>query len=77
MSSRNLWCVPSPSVRTNILDIDFEIIDPDDDIATVGILVTVAEESQNQMTGGIPKNSTSGIQRSYQTDYPFLSYRWH
>ena len=46
--------IPQPVVRsiaqrqgTNILDIG-EVIDPDDDNATVGILATVAEESQNQ-----------------------------
>ena len=45
--------IPQPVVRsvaqrpgTNILDIDFEIIDPDDDTATAGILATVAQESQ-------------------------------
>jgi len=43
--------IPQPVVRsvtqrpgTNILDIDFEIIDPDDDTATAGLLGTVAIE---------------------------------
>ena len=37
-SSPSLPCGPSPSAGTNIIDLDFEIIDPDDANATVGIL---------------------------------------
>ena len=52
---QNKNIIPQPVVRsvtqrpgTNILDIDFEIIDPDDDTATAGILGTIAIEDAYQ-----------------------------
>jgi hypothetical protein len=56
--------IPQPVVRsitqragTNILDIDFEIIDPDDDTATAGILGTIAIEDGINDWGEYQNNS--------------------
>ena len=56
--------IPQPVVHsvsqrpgTNILDIDFEIIDPDDDTATAGLLGTIAIEDSTNEWGEYQNNS--------------------
>jgi hypothetical protein len=56
--------IPQPVVHsisqrpgTNILDIDFEVIDPDDDTVTAGILGTIAIEDSTNEWGEYQNNS--------------------
>jgi hypothetical protein len=56
--------IPQPVVHsvsqrpgTNILDIDFEVIDPDDDTVTAGILATTAVEDSTNDWGEYQNNS--------------------
>ncbi len=65
LPSRNI--IPQPSIRavsqqsgTNIIDIDFEIIDPDDANATVGILAAVNGNFNNPASLIVPTSWVNG-----------------
>ena len=74
--------IPQPLVHsvkqragTNILDIDFEIVDPDDDTAKVGILANVAQpDSENSEDSGLSGNNIEFGNENifYGGDYPMI-----
>lgn len=74
--------IPQPLVHsvkqragTNILDIDFEIVDPDDDTTKVGFLANVAQpDSENSEDSGLSGNNIEFGNENifYGGDYPMI-----